>query len=64
MKKIMLIGLLMLMSGCSGIELGGKLGVYAVDEKQESQRTYDKPQRMSLKCLWFDCSSDANEGVK
>jgi len=27
-------------SGCSGIEVGGRLGIYAVDERQESQKTY------------------------
>jgi hypothetical protein len=27
-------------SGCSGLEVGGRLGIYAVDERQESQKTY------------------------
>lgn len=42
--------------GCSGLELGGKLGVYAVDERQESQRTYKRPQ--ALKCLFISCSEN------
>jgi hypothetical protein len=38
--------------GCTGMEVGGKLWVSRVDERQESQRTHNVP----LKCyLWSDC---------
>ena len=43
-------------TGCTGMEVGAKLGVYRVDERQESQRTYSVP----LKCyLWEDCSGSS-----
>jgi hypothetical protein len=42
--------------GCTGMEVGGKLWVTRVDEKQESQRTTNVP----LKCyLWSDCSQQS-----
>jgi len=49
-------------SGCTGMEVGGKLWVSRVDERQESQRTHNVP----LKCyLWADCSQQAEyENVK
>lgn len=44
------------MTGCAGMEVGGRLGVYRVDERREEQRTYR--QALPLKCyLWADCSS-------
>lgn len=44
-----------LMTGCAGIELGGKAGIYRVDQRQESQATHRNP--LPLKCyLWADCS--------
>lgn len=42
--------------GCTGMEVGGKLWVSRVDERQESQRTYNVP----LKCyLWSNCNESA-----
>lgn len=41
-------------SGCSGMEVGGRLGVYRVDERQESQRTYR--QAVPLKCYFTSCA--------
>ena len=42
------------LSACTGMELGAKVGVYRVDERQESQATHNIP----LKCyLWADCST-------
>jgi hypothetical protein len=35
-----LAGMMCFGSGCAGLELGGRLGVYRVDERQESQKTY------------------------
>lgn len=48
------------MTGCSGLEVGGKLGVYAVDERQDSSRTYKRPP---LKCMFVACPQ-ANEEVQ
>ena len=46
--------------GCTGIEMGSKLWISRVDERQESQKTHNIP----LKCyLWQDCSQ-AVENVK
>jgi len=56
MKRIILIIMAMATSACSGLEIGGKLGVYAVDEKQDSSRTY---RRQSLKCLFVSCPVEA-----
>jgi hypothetical protein len=49
----LLLGCMMLAcSACSGMEVGGKLWVSRVDERQESQATHNVP----LKCyLWSDC---------
>lgn len=49
-----------LTSGCSGFELGAKAGLYRVDERSESQRTYRKS--VPLKCYFVDCGSDVIEG--
>jgi len=47
-------------SGCTGMEVGGKLWITRVDQKQESQATHNVP----LKCyLWSDCSQPV-ENVK
>ena len=44
--------------GCTGMEVGGKLWVSRVDERQESQRTHNVP----LKCyLWSNCNQQAEE---
>ncbi len=52
----------MFCTGCTGMEVGGKLWISRVDEKQESQRTHNVP----LKCyLWADCSNPSyNENLK
>lgn len=48
-------------TGCTGMELGGKLWVTRVDEKQESQRTYNVP----LKCyLWATCAKPGTVDVE
>ena len=52
-----LVGVVVLIcSGCTGIEVGGKLGVYRVDERQESSRT-NVENRVPLKCYFVDCYS-------
>jgi hypothetical protein len=50
---------LFIMTGCSGVELGAKAGLYRVDTRQESQRTYDKPG--GLKCLFINCNRSNSE---
>jgi hypothetical protein len=52
MRKI-LLAVLVMASGCTGIEAGGKVWITRVDQRQESQQTHNVP----LKCyLWADCS--------
>ncbi len=48
-----LIGAVMILcSGCTGMEVGGKLWISRVDQRQESQATHNVP----LKCyLWANC---------
>lgn len=53
------LGLTML-TGCAGMELGGKLGVYRVDEIKSSQATY-RAQTKPLKCLFVDCTMEAKQ---
>lgn len=42
--------------GCAGVELGGKLGMYRVDERQESSKTYDR--KVGLRCMFVDCNKE------
>lgn len=39
-----LAGMMCFGTGCAGIEVGGRLGVYRVDERQESQKTFVNPK--------------------
>jgi len=50
------IAMTTLSTGCSGMEIGGKLGVYAVDERSEIQRTQSKS--MPLKCRFVSCDNN------
>lgn len=56
---LLIAGLLIATSGCSGVELGGRLGVYRVDERQESQRTYR--QAVPLRCYFTSCAAAATD---
>jgi hypothetical protein len=47
-------------TGCSGIELGGKVGLYAVDERHEVQDTRSKS--MPLKCRFVQCTNAELQG--
>lgn len=47
------------LTGCSGMEVGGRLGVYRVDERQDSSRTYR--QATPLKCYFVNCSAGLDE---
>ena len=53
------LGAMALMTGCSGMEVGGRLGVYRVDERQESQRTYR--QGTPIKCYFVNCQASPEE---
>jgi hypothetical protein len=62
MKTLIALGILML-SGCTGIEIGGRLGVYRVDERQESSRT-NVENKVPLKCYFVDCFSEVSSEAK
>ena len=46
-----------LVSGCAGLEIGGKAGIYQVDERTERTEVYSR--RRPLACLWNEkyCSN-------
>lgn len=48
-------GMLLFATGCSGVELGGRVGLYRVDERQESQRTYR--HSVPWKCYFTQCDA-------
>jgi hypothetical protein len=59
-KRLFCVAVVLVCSGCTGMEVGGKLWVSRVDERQESQATHNVP----LKCyLWADCSQPAQYGT-
>lgn len=59
MKKVIsALTVAAVVSGCSGLEIGGKAWIASIDEKQESSRTYRS--NVPLKCYFLDCGSDAN----
>ena len=62
MRTLIALGILML-SGCTGIEIGGRLGVYRVDERQESSRT-NVENKVPLKCYFVDCFSEVSSEAK
>jgi len=62
MNGVILAALALLVSGCSGIEIGGKAWIMKVDEAQSSQRTNAQPP---LKCLFVNCAqTDVEEAIK
>jgi len=66
MKKISCIVVLAscVLTGCTGMEIGGKLWATRVDEKQESQASHNT-RPLPLKCyLWADCSNNTVAGQK
>lgn len=57
MRKIgIVIGVVLLVSGCAGVELGGKLGLYRVDERADRSNTYAK-QTKPFRCLFVECGN-------
>jgi hypothetical protein len=59
MRTLIGLGILML-SGCTGIEIGGRLGVYRVDERQESSRT-NVENKVPLICYFVSCTETTTE---
>lgn len=51
------------LSACTGLEVGGKLGVYRVDERQDSSRT-NVENRVPLKCYFVDCYTQPTTDLK
>lgn len=45
-------------SGCAGLELGGKLGIYRVDERFEKQKTYRNPKPAICYLLPSRCTNN------
>jgi hypothetical protein len=61
MKSIVIVAMVVIataVSGCTGLEIGGKAWITRVDERQESQQTY-RDNAVPLKCYFVDCSSKA-----
>jgi len=50
-----------LLTGCAGVEFGGKAGIYRVDEREERQATR-REQTKPLKCWFVDCPPVAIRG--
>lgn len=50
---------LIALSGCSGVGIGGELGIYRIDERRQESRTYNKPS--GLRCLFVDCTKEQEE---
>jgi hypothetical protein len=63
MKMFICCAVLCLVSGCTGIELGGRVGLYRVDERQESSRT-NVENKVPLKCYFVDCFSEVSSEAK
>lgn len=59
MRKVIALCLVLgALSGCSGMEIGGKAWVASIDEKSESSRTYRS--NVPLKCYFVDCTPQAS----
>jgi hypothetical protein len=59
-KKLAILTTAVAMSGCTGLEIGGKAWITRVDEKQESQRTH-RDNAVPLKCYFVDCTQASTE---
>ena len=46
-------------SGCAGLELGGRLGIYRIDSRQESQQTFRNPKPAICYLLPSRCQQSA-----
>ena len=52
-----MLAVLATVSGCRGIEVGGRLGVYRVDEREESSRM-TRHNAVPLKCYFVQCEKE------
>jgi hypothetical protein len=60
MKAYLCCAVVLLCSGCTGIELGGRVGLYRVDERQESSRT-NVENKVPLKCYFVSFTETTTE---
>jgi len=58
--KFVVGAIMCLLAGCTGMEVGGKVGIYRVDERQESSRT-NVDNRVPLKCYFVQCFEPTND---
>ena len=56
-----LAGMMCFGTGCAGMEVGGRLGVYRVDERQESQKTYANQKPAICYLLPSRCAEQQQE---
>lgn len=59
-KIILLSTLLLAISGCTGIEVGGRLGIYRVDQQVNSSQT-NVQNKVPLKCYFVECFDQSND---
>lgn len=52
---------MLLTTGCAGVELGGRLGLYRVDERADSSATV-QAQTKPLKCYFVNCTEGESRG--
>lgn len=53
--------LIIFASGCAGMEVGGRAGIYRVDETQSSYATHARNTK-PLKCLFVNCDQEVERG--
>lgn len=56
-SAVIWIGILSLCS-CAGVEIGGKMGIYGVDDRHEVQDTTSRAK--PLICMWKQCDNNGN----
>jgi len=64
-KMIVFVGMVIvaaMVSGCTGLEIGGKAWISRIDERQESQRTYR--EAVPLKCYFVNCAPEGAQEVQ
>ena len=52
--KMMILGIVCTFSACAGLEVGGKVGLYRVDERATSETTAQRGVK-PLKCWFMPC---------
>ena len=57
-KRLLLGMVVVMLSACAGLELGGKMGIYGVSDRRETQDTqsHAKP----IVCWWKQCDESGN----